>query len=317
MKRPLKDPNNRFSNPWMKKRRFIYIDLIKWKFLSKNPYREEKKRPVSFNVLKPDFNALEKNSGHDYLVWLGHSTVFMRINEKRIITDPVFWDVTRFIKRKTPFPIDPMELPKIDFVLISHSHYDHLNTKSIRFLKLNHDPVFISGPGYEGYFRSLGITKFKTLTWWGEFSTNDAAIRIISLPAQHWSKRSFFDTDKMLWMGFLIEGRDKRYCWMGDSGYFDGFKDIGKRFGPIDILLAPIGAYEPRWFMRENHLNPEEALKTARDLRARLLIPIHWGTFDLSDEPLSLPIKRLKEMHDGGNDPPLKILDHGGSIVVG
>ncbi len=316
MTKPLKDQNNRFSNPWMRKRRFIYLDLIKWKFLSKNPYKEEKKKPVSFTVLKPDFIGLEKDTGHDYMVWLGHSTVFMRINKMRIITDPVFWDVTRFIKRKTPFPVDPTELPKIDFVLISHSHYDHLNTKSIEFLREKHDPVFVSGPGYEDYFKSLNITKYKTLVWWEEFSTNDSDIKIISLPAQHWSKRGFFDTDKMLWMGFLIKGGGKAYCWIGDSGYFDGFKEIGRRFGPMDILLAPIGAYEPRWFMKMNHLNPEEALKAARDLRARLVIPIHWGTFDLSDEPLWLPIKHLREIHDSKKDPALKILEHGGSFVV-
>ncbi|MBI5588758.1 MAG: MBL fold metallo-hydrolase [Deltaproteobacteria bacterium] len=311
MKKTHHDNNGRFFNPWTQKRRHPYLKLIKWLVFSRNRFRAEKKEPVSFKVLRPDFNT-PNSSGGDCITWLGHSTVLMRLAGKVLITDPVFWDVNLLVRRKTPAPVDPRELPPIDYVLISHSHYDHLNTKSVKFLKKAFDPVFITGPGYEGYFKSIGVSKHLVLDWKEEFRAGN--IRIVSLPVQHWSKRTLFDTDKMLWCSYLIERGETKYYWIGDTGYYEGYKEIGERWGPIDVLMVPVGAYEPRWFMKNHHVNPEEALMIASDVRARLMIPIHWGTFDLTDEPLSLPIKHLREIHDGGKDPALVILDHGGTF---
>lgn len=282
-------------------------------FFSESKWAAEKKRPVSFEVIKPDFTALEK-TGKDYIVWLGHSTAVIKTSGKRIITDPVFWNVTRFVKRKTPLPVDPAGLGRIDYVLISHSHYDHLNTESVRFLKERFDPVFICGPGYGDYFKPIGITRFIELNWW-EGHTADG-LRITSLPVQHWSKRTLSDTNKRLWTSYLIESRGMKYYYIGDTGYYEGFKEIGGKFGPIDVLMVPVGAYEPRWFMKTNHVNPEEALMIARDVRAKTVIPIHWGTFDLTDEPLWLPIEHLKEIYDSGKDPQMRILPHGGSWTL-
>ncbi|MBI5827004.1 MAG: MBL fold metallo-hydrolase [Deltaproteobacteria bacterium] len=315
MIKPHKDRNHRFYNSWAQKRKWVSIDLVKWLVFSRNRFREEKKRPVSFPVDAVDFGLLSKDS-RDYIVWLGHSTVLMRVGGRTVITDPVFWDVNFLVRRKTRFPVDPDALPHIDYVLISHGHYDHLNTKSVRFLKERFDPVFVSGPGYEDYFRSAGVSRCAPIGWWEALS--GSGVRITSLPVQHWSRRTIFDANKMLWCGFLIENllSKKKYCWLGDSGYFGGFKDIGERFGPIDFLLVPVGAYEPRWFMKPNHMNPEEALTAAQDMRAKTVIPIHWGTFDLTDEPLYLPIERLKEVYDGKSGIELKILNHGGHIVV-
>ncbi len=304
--------NGRFVNPWSRKKPRGFRALIKWLVFSKNKYREDKKKPVRFNVRRPDFESL-KNLGQDYIVWLGHSTVLIRAGGKTIITDPVLWDINFLIRRKTPFPIEPEKLPWVDYVLISHSHYDHLNTRSVRFLKEKSDPVFITGPGYEKYLKSHNITKHIVLDWWTDYRADN--LSITALPVQHWSRRTLFDTNKMLWSSFIIESRGKRYYWIGDTGYYDGYKEIGARFGPIEVLLAPIGAYEPRWFMRDHHVNPEEALMIARDVIARNFIPIHWGTFDLTDEPLWLPIKHLKEIHEEGKKPDLNILDHGGSYI--
>jgi len=304
------DKDGRYYNPWAEEGGRSFLDFLKWR-LSRNPWSAEKKRPYDFAVTRPDFASLNSTEGN-WFVWLGHSTVLMRVNGKTIITDPVFWDVNFLVKRKTPFPIEPLLLPKIDFVLISHGHYDHLNTKTIEFLKEKHDPFFITGPGYGAYFKSLGITRHASLNWSEEYVTD--SVSITSLPVQHWSKRTLSDSNRMLWCSFLIEHSGKRYYWIGDSGYFSGFRDIGLKYGPIDIVFAPIGAYEPRWFMKENHMDPEETLKTARDLNARTLVPIHWGTFDLSDEPLPQPIRKLKEAHSKNPHPDLTILPHGGSL---
>lgn len=140
------DKDGRFYNPWTEEGGRSFFDFLKWQF-SRNPWSEEKKRPHEFPVSKPDFASLTSSSAN-WFVWLGHSTVLMKVNGKTIITDPVFRDVNFLIKRKTPFPIDPLLLPKIDYVLISHGHYDHLNTRTIKFLKERHDPFFITGPGY-------------------------------------------------------------------------------------------------------------------------------------------------------------------------
>ncbi len=305
--------DGRFFNPWHEKLSGRFFHVLKWMFLSRNPYREDKKRPVRFELARPDFERLDASS-KDYLVWLGHSTVIIRINGKVVITDPVLWDVNFLIKRKTPLPVDPMRLPRIDYVLISHGHYDHLNARSVRFLKERFDPIFVSGRGFEGFFKSLKIRRHIGLDWWDEADLS--GLRLVALPVQHWSKRSFFDTNKMLWAGFLLEWNGKRLCWLGDTGYYEGFKEIGERFGPVDVLLAPIGAYEPRWFMQWFHMNPEEAVKAARDVKARVLIPIHWGTFDLSDEPLWMPVARLKEIGSAPGGSELKLLPHGGQYVM-
>ncbi len=307
------DKDNKYYNPWDETTRRTFTDFLRWKFFSSNQYENEKKTPVVFKVERPDFESLEK-TGQDYVVWLGHSTVLIKASGRHIITDPVFGDVNFLLRRKTPFPADLETLPPIDYVLISHGHYDHLDTKSIEYLKKKSDPYFITGPGYGAYFASLGIKKHIALDWTDTY--RDSSIVITSLPVQHWSKRTFFDTNKMLWCSFLIEGSGIRYYWVGDGGYFKGFRDIGARYGTIDVFMAPIGSYEPRWFMKENHMSPEEALQAAKDVNARVFIPIHWGTFDLTDEPLGLPVERLKDGHSDDDRPQLKMINHGGQMLI-
>ncbi|MBI5236225.1 MAG: MBL fold metallo-hydrolase [Deltaproteobacteria bacterium] len=299
-----------FFNPWCDECRRGMLDFLYWKLVSTNRHAEQKKRPIAFQVHRPGFAALEAGE-KDYTVWLGHSTVLIRANGIRILTDPVFGDINFLLKRKTALPIgSPEDLPAIHYVVISHNHYDHLDIASIRLLKKLFDPRFVTGPGYAGFFKTI-TDKHTTLDWWEAHEAE--GVRITSLPAQHWSRRGVFDTNKMLWASYLVEGKGKRYFWAGDTGYFAAFREYGEKFGPFDAAFLPIGSYEPRWFMGVNHLNPEEALKTAVELRARIFIPIHWGTFDLTDEPLYLPIERLKEAaKDAPNKPRLKILDHGG-----
>gem|GEM_PF-5753051 len=217
--------NGRFVNPWYKKTRRNLFDLIKWLVFSKSSFPEKNRHPVNFNVIRPDFCHLQKIAGN-YMVWFGHSTLLMSVNDKMIITDPVLWDINRLFRRKTRLPVDPETLPTVDFVLISHGHYDHLNTRSIRFLKERCDPYFVSGPGYEKYFKGIGTSKHIVLDWWEEHRVGN--IKIVSLPVQHWSKRSFFDTDKMLWCSFLVQDGATKYYWIGDSGYFDGYTVIRK-----------------------------------------------------------------------------------------
>lgn len=303
--------HGRFYNPWNPNSR-NFFDLFKWKLFSRNIYRDQKKRDVPFKVIKPDLEELDRTA-RDYMIWLGQSTVLMKINGKVIITDPVFWNINFFLKRKTRLPIDPEKLPAVNYVLVSHGHYDHLDTRSIKFLWERFNPYFVSRPGYENYFRSIGTSKHIVMDWWETYVQDD--IVLTALPAQHWSRRGLFDTNRMLWCSFLIEHRMKKYYWVADSGYFEGYKEIGDKFGPIDVLFIPIGAYEPRWFMKTFHVNPEEAILVAKDLRARYFVPIHWGTFDLTDEPLWLPISHLRQIYQEHVGTGMKILEHGEYLI--
>jgi L-ascorbate metabolism protein UlaG (beta-lactamase superfamily) len=302
-----------FSNPWCIDCGKGFLDLLKWRF-SRNSFRELRKRVVGLQVKTPDFERLAGTPG-DYMVWLGHSTVLMRVGGKTILTDPVFGDVNFLIRRKTPFPIEPEKFPRVDYVLISHAHYDHLNTETIESLRDRFDPFFVTGPGYGAYFASIGTSKHVVVDWWETHRA--ASVLITSLPVQHWSKRWFNDTNRSLWSSFLIEAGGRKYYWVGDSGYYRGFSEIGEKFGPIDVLFVPVGSYEPRWFMKTNHMNPEEAVRVAGDVRAKTFIPIHWGTFDLTDEPVWFPVERLKKLYKGVESPKLVVLDHGGHFRVG
>ncbi len=307
--------SGRFHNPWRGATKYGFFSFLKWRFSSK-PYKEEKKSEAAFPVTSPDFEALER-AGGDYAVWLGHSTVLIKTAGKRILTDPIFWDINfiKTIKRKTPFPLDPEKLPPIDFVLISHGHYDHLDKPSLKFLNKHSAPTVITCPGYKKFLKKLGIKNHIETDWWEELSVEGVSFRAI--PVSHWSKRTPLDTNKMLWCGFTVEG-SKKYVWIGDTGYFPGFSEVGKKLGPFNVAFVPIGSYEPRWFMELNHVNPNEALKVAEELGAKTFIPIHWGTFDLTDETLHMPVDELKKIiakQPPGSLPHIPILTHGGHII--
>ena len=305
--------NGKFSNPWCEDCQKSFFDFLKWQF-SSNEYGSRKEKHPHIPLERPDIKALEA-SGEDWFIWLGHSSVLMKTGGKYLITDPVFEGATIFVDRETPFPINIDELPKLDYILISHGHYDHLDTDTLKMLNKKFSPEVISGPGYEDYLSSIGIKKRIPLDWWDSYDDGEISIR--SLPAQHWSKRTLFDSYGMLWCSFIIARGEIRYYWLGDGGYFRGFKEIGDKLGPFDIAFLPIGAYEPRWFMKSHHMSPEEALIAAKDLKAQMLIPIHWGTFDLTDEPLDLPPEEVRNKHyPFRKDFELETLPIGGVHIV-
>ena len=206
------------------------------------------------------------------------------------MTDPVFGDIY-FHKRISEIPYKIEELGEISFILISHSHYDHLDIKSIRAIQ-NHSPrvTIISTLGMSKYFKNLNLRVIE-LDWFESFEIDE--VKIVMLPAKHWGRRTAFDLNKSLWGSFLI---DKIY-FAGDTSYSEHFKIIGNKY-QIDIALMPIGAYKPEHIMKHNHMNPIEAIKGSIDLKAINVIPMHYGTFKLSDEllsePLQLFIKRQK-----------------------
>ena len=245
-----------------------------------------------------DGNLLRLNSTAPTVTWIGHATLLVQMDGINFLTDPI-WS-------KTPSPVplvgpsrwvDPgvaiEDLPRIDFVVISHNHYDHLDLPTLRKLaKLNSETVFFVPLGNAELLQKNGITEVQALDWGDSVDFKGATI--YCLPSQHWSKRSLTDARKALWSSWAVSGVDKRFYFSGDTGYFDGFKEIGEKIGPFDLVAVPIGAYEPNAMMKASHMNPEEATQAAVDLQAKVAMAMHFGTFDLSDEPLAEPPKRFK-----------------------
>ncbi len=229
------------------------------------------------------------------ITWIGHATFLVRMDGVSFLTDPMFSERASPVgfagpKRLVPPGVPLDALPPIDFVTLSHDHYDHTDLASIRALA-KRGTRFIAGLGTAELIRDAG-GEIVELDWWQ--STTVGAVTIHCVPAQHFSGRSLFGTDERLWAGYVVEGPSRRFYHAGDTGYFDGFKQIGRRFGPIDLAAIPIGAYEPNAeIMRFVHVNPEEAVQAARDVGATRAVGMHWGTFDLTDEPLDEPPQRF------------------------
>ncbi|MEU5098442.1 MBL fold metallo-hydrolase [Streptomyces sp. NPDC020996] len=223
--------------------------------------------------------------------WAGHASWVVRIGGLTVLTDPV-WSrrILGTPARITPVGIPWSELPRVDAVVISHNHYDHLDAPTLRRLPRD-TPVFVPA-GLGGWFHRRRFTAVTELDWW-EAAELDG-VRFDFVPAHHWSKRTLTDTCRSLWGGWVLTSRDgQRVYFAGDTGYGHWFSRIGQRYPGIDLALLPIGAYDPRWWLSDVHCDPEEAVRAARDLGARRMAPMHWGTFVLSAEPVLEPLTRV------------------------
>lgn len=223
------------------------------------------------------------------VTWIGHSTFLIKMDGMNFLTDPNFNRRVFLSRRKKPPGLKISELPEIDFIIISHDHYDHLDLPSLK--NFHEVPIIVPG-GLKGFMEDEGFSKVTELLWWDSLKIGE--ITVHSVPAKHFSGRWATFKDDTGWNGYVIK-RDFTIYFAGDTGYFFGFKEIGKRFN-IDLALLPIGAYRPRFFMKSKHINPEEAFRAFLDLRARYFIPMHWGTFRLSLEPLSEPPIKLRKI---------------------
>jgi L-ascorbate metabolism protein UlaG (beta-lactamase superfamily) len=251
--------------------------------------------------VRPDLEALKQPPAlHDgaRLTWIGHASWLVQLAGVSLLIDPVFSNsIGPGVRRRVPPALAFSELPSIDAQLVTHNHRDHLDLPSLQRVGR---PV-IAGLGMSGFFTDRGLDCTE-LGWWQPMQIRDVTIRFV--PAQHWSQRTLIDTNQTLWGGFIIESPFTRIYHSGDTAYFSGFTEIGKRCRPIDAALLPIGAYEPEWFMSKQHLNPEGAVQAFIDLGARELVAMHWGTFQLTDEPMDEPPARLHaEWKRRGIDP--------------
>ena len=240
---------------------------------------------------------LEKFKDDDYIAWIGHATFLIKLGDTTIITDPVFSKNAGPLifgpKRFTDPALKLNEIPKIDIFLLTHNHYDHQDMSTIRRFPFKDAKVLV--PLKLGkYFKNY--KDVNEMDWYDEIKINDH-LKITFLPAVHWSKRSLTDTNKTLWGNFLIQYKDKKILFACDTGYGNIYKEIGEKYGPIDITMINIGAYDFRPMFDKSiyHTTPEEALNVAKDLKSKKVLGMHWGTFVLSLEPIMEPPIRFKE----------------------
>lgn len=242
------------------------------------------------------------------ITWVGHATLLVQLGGMSFLTDPIWSGAAGpggvIGARRWREPGLPLEqLPPIDFVLVSHNHYDHLDLPTLREIARLHPGARFYVPLENGeLLRDAGIREVVELDW-GE-RRGHGALTVHCLPAQHWSQRGVGDRRRALWASWAVIGPERRFYFGGDSGAFEGFERIGRALGPFDLVALPIGAYEPEAMMRSFHLDPEEAVAAALALRARRMLGIHFGTFDLSDEPPDEPPRRfLSAASDAGAEP--------------
>lgn len=251
------------------------------RFFTKSPNAPKEEFP-KVNLSRSDFSEIPSSYA---LYWLGHSSAIIELDGLRILIDPVLQNAAPFagiVDRYVESPIQREELPDVDIVLISHDHYDHLEARTIKYLK-DRDTKFITPLGVGSRLQGWGVSEDKiTELTWGD-SLNISPIQITALPAVHYSGRSQNDRNKTLWAGYAIKGKDQNIFWSGDTGYGKHIREIGDKYGPFDLACIEIDGWNDGW--PNTHLYPHEAVKVAYEVGAPLMLPIHWGVFDLALHP--------------------------------
>ena len=270
----------------------------RWSFVIPRLFKSTFSSPEAFPVDANDGKALRQNAGAPTVTWVGHSTVLVQLDGVSFLTDPQWSERASPFSFAGPRRVVPPglrfeDLPPIDFVVVSHDHYDHLDVPTVKRLWVAHRPRFLVPLGLRAWFAELGIDGVDELDWWE--SRTIKGLTVVCLPTQHWSARTLWDQNERLWASWAVLGRERRFYFGGDSGYYAPiFQEIGRRLGPFDLGAIPIGAYMPRAMMQFSHVTPEEALQVFEDIGARSLMAIHWGTFNLASEPLAEPPVRTE-----------------------
>jgi len=267
-------------------------NFLKWQFgKEKTPW--PKWRNISQS--KPSYKRVA--SKELITTVINHSTILIQLDGLNILTDPIWSERTSPVswtgpKRHHLPAIKIEDLPPIDLVLISHNHYDHLDLPTLKVLNKKFNPLFLVGLGNDILLKQNKIENVKAMDWDDRVTFN--GLEIFFTRVRHWSSRGLHDRFKTLWGGFVVRNNNKSIYFAGDTGYDDHFKDTYKKYGPFNLALLPIGAYEPRWFMSASHMNPDDAAMAHRDLGSPFSIGIHYGTFQLTNEGIDTPIKDLE-----------------------
>jgi L-ascorbate metabolism protein UlaG (beta-lactamase superfamily) len=294
------------------------VDVLRWRF-SERPMGAWPERAENEHV--PELpRALD--SGEICATGINHATDLIQFSGWNVLTDPIFSERASPVAWAGPRRVRPPglgfdELPRIDAVLVSHNHYDHMDLPTLARLQRRDRPRFVVPLGNARTLARAGIDGAKELDWWEEADLGDGA-RVVLVPVQHWSGRGLFDRRRALWGGFYLRRGPATAFFAGDTGYGAHFKLIRERLGAPDLSLLPIGAYEPRWFMKDQHVNPDEAVRAHLDLGSRVSLGMHFGTFRLTDEGMDDPVRALEESRRarGVADESFRALHNGLTVRV-
>jgi L-ascorbate metabolism protein UlaG (beta-lactamase superfamily) len=304
--------DGRFVNPFGFDRSGRLLKVLSWKLFHRNRFEDLLgQQPVA--PVSVDWEPLRQPEGLS-IIYLKHASLMIQDAGSRILLDPVFASPFWFMRDFTPLNFNPSQMPAPEHVLLTHGHYDHLDTSSLA--QLPPDTHIISPPGYADILDDLGLHRRTTLDWYESFRS--AGREIILLPCNHWTMRNPVAGPNLgLWGSYLIRTATGPTLYIsGDTAYFDGFDQIGEEF-EIDLAVFNLGAYEPRWFMAQSHINPRETVQAFRELNAKRLMIMHWGTFQLGDEPVHLPPQHLRdEMQQAGLLHRLIDWKHGETLTV-
>jgi N-acyl-phosphatidylethanolamine-hydrolysing phospholipase D len=305
--RSQRDASGRFTNPWLDDTDMSrsLADIMRWQLQRLRTGRPPAPRAGELRSAAPVIARPHADPGELRITWAGQATFLVQAAGVNVLTDPVWsrrasptqwFGPARLVPPGVPFAA----LPRIDAVILSHDHYDHLDERTLRLLHERHGHAlhWVTPLGYADWLRRRGPSRITELDWWQEATLETPAgpLRVCAAPAQHWSKRSMLTERTRHWASFTVEaGGIEPVYFGGDSGYFSGYGAIGRLLGPFSAVLLPIGAYDPRWFMRAMHMNPEEAVRAYADLGATgTFAGMHWGTFRLTDEPPLEPPARAR-----------------------
>ena len=333
----------RFTNPWKDTwedrhlghgLKLLYTAIREKRTLKpklvhhRNPTREQIEK--IFPLLPVEQQAIQ-NPPVDGVqaTWLGHSTFLVQMEGLNFLTDPIFEETCSPLPSVIPARVvkpaltaTSTDLPTIDAVVISHNHYDHLCEKSVLQLykRFGDNLTWFVPLGLKAWFKNRKIKSVVEMDWMEEhtFKSEKATISLVFTPAQHWSMRSIFNRNDSLWGGWAIVSPKSKFWFAGDTGYSTVFKSIGDKLGPFDLSAIPIGAYSPRWFMKPQHINPEEAVVVHKEVSSRYSVAMHFATFLLTDEALDEPVRRLKAAIKqlGMREDEFVAIKHGGTISV-
>jgi N-acyl-phosphatidylethanolamine-hydrolysing phospholipase D len=293
-----------FRNNYMGQVSKPFADLVKWRLAAMRAGLPEAPREPT-PVAAPEIARLQSNRTEASVTWIGHATALVQCGGLNILTDPVFSDRASPVsfagpKRAQPPGVALDALPPIDVIVVSHNHYDHLDVESVRKLsERSQGRTLVLVPlGLKALLEARGVRNVAEMDWWDRRTVGNVEFNLV--PVQHWSARGLQDRNQTLWGGWAVFAPDLRWYFSGDTGYTRDFADTRSRLAPhardaflFDLALLAVGAYEPRWFMREQHMDPAEAVQAHKDLDARRSLGVHWGTFQLTDEPLDAPPRAL------------------------
>jgi len=322
-------PEGGFRNPWPGAQMHGFLDFLKWSLIDRrrNPRRPDPD-PAVFTRVAPSYAVPRAAPDLLTITWIGHTSFLIQIGGFNVLTDPIWSERASPVqfagpKRWVRPAVDFDALPPIDAVVLSHDHYDHLDSSSVSRLAERYPAIRWYAPlGVGAFLRRHGARDVTQSDWWDESTLGE--LRLTCLPAQHFSGRTLGKRNTTLWCGWALRTSDHSVFFAGDTALHPDFGSIATRCGPFDVTILPIGAYEPRWFMGSVHMNPEDCInavdqmETGQNGATLVMVAAHWGTFKLTDEPMDEPPTRMRERWQvaGRDSEALWIMRHGETRTI-